>query len=100
MAKYKLTNKAVDDLTYIWNYTIDKWSDNQADKYYQMLLDNFNDVANNPGIGENYSVIIESLLGFRAGRHLIFYRKIDDDEIEIIRILHEQMDLKNRLKEK
>lgn len=31
MAKYKLTNKAVNDLTRIWNYTIDRWSENQAD---------------------------------------------------------------------
>jgi toxin ParE1/3/4 len=100
MVKYKLTNKAVEDLTQICNYTIDKWSENQADKYYQMLLDNFSDVANNPDIGKDYSGVIESLLGYRAGRHIIFYRKIDNDEIEIIRILHEQMDLKNRIKEK
>ncbi len=100
MAKYKLTNKAVDDLTHIWNYTIDRWSENQADKYYQLLLDNFNDVANNPDLGKNYSGVIENLLGFRAGRHIIFYRKIEEDEIEIIRILHEQLDLKNRIKEK
>ena len=100
MAKYKLTNKAVDDLTQIWNYTIDRWSENQADKYYRMLLDNFNDVANNPDLGKNYSEVIKNLLGFRAGRHIIFYRKIEENEIEIIRILHEQMDLKNRIKEK
>lgn len=31
MVRYKLTNKAVEDLTQIWNYTIDKWSENQAD---------------------------------------------------------------------
>jgi len=100
MAKYKLTNKAVDDLTQIWNYTIGRWSENQADKYYRMLLDDFNDVANNPDLGKNYSEVIKNLLGFRAGRHIIFYRKIEEDEIEIIRILHEQMDLKNRIKEK
>jgi toxin ParE1/3/4 len=100
MAKYKLTNKAIDDLTQIWNYTIGRWSENQADKYYQMLLDNFNDVANNPDLGKNYSGVIKNLLGFRAGRHIIFYRKIEEGEIEIIRILHEQMDLKNRIKEK
>ena len=35
MAKHKLTNKAVEDLTEIWNYTYDKWSEYQADKYYQ-----------------------------------------------------------------
>lgn len=31
MGKYKLTNKAVNDLTEIWNYTCYKWSENQAD---------------------------------------------------------------------
>lgn len=44
MAKYRLTNKAVDDLTRIWNYTFDRWSENQADKYYLMLWENCNEV--------------------------------------------------------
>ena len=100
MAKYKLTTKAVDDLTRIWNYTFDKWSENQADKYYFMLLDNCNEVACNPELGKNYSEVTENLLGFKAGRHIIFYRKIEENEVEIARILHEQMDLKNRTKEK
>jgi toxin ParE1/3/4 len=99
MARFKLTNKAVDDLAQIWNYTIHKWSENQADKYYQMLIDNFNEIANNPDLGKKYSEVMENLLGFKVGRHIIFYRKIDD-VIEIARILHEQMDLKNRTKEK
>ena len=34
MASFHLTNKAVEDLAEIWNYTIDKWSENQADHYY------------------------------------------------------------------
>lgn len=100
MAKYQLSNKAVDDLTQIWNYTFDRWSENQADKYYQMLLDNFIEITNNPDLGKDYSDVIENLFAFRVGRHIIFYRKIEDDKIEIIRILHEQMDLKRRIKEK
>jgi len=100
MAKYKLTNKAVDDLTQIWNYTFNKWSESQADKYYHMLIDYFNEVACNPDLGKNYSAVIENLLGFRAGRHIIFYRRIEENEVEITRILHEQLDLKNRIKEK
>jgi toxin ParE1/3/4 len=35
--KYKLTYKAVEDLTKIWDYTFDKWSEKQADKYFEML---------------------------------------------------------------
>jgi toxin ParE1/3/4 len=97
MAKYKLTNKAVDDLTEIWNYTFNRWSENQADKYYRTLLENFNEVAYNPELGKKYSVVTENLLGYRTGRHIIFYLKNEENEVEIIRILHEQMDLKNRL---
>ena len=100
MARYKFTNKAVDDITNIWNYTFDNWSENQADIYYNMLLENCKEVANSPGLGKNYSGITENLLGFKAGRHIIFYRKLDQNEVEITRILHEQMDLKNRITEK
>lgn len=100
MVRYKLTNKAVEDLTHIQNYTFDKWSENQAEKYYLMLLENCNEIAFNPELGKEYSVIAENLFGLKAGRHIIFYRNIEGNEVEITRILHEQMDLKNRLTEK
>ena len=100
MANYTLTVKAVEDLTLIWNYTFDMWSENQADKYYDLLVDNFNEIALKPSIGKEYSVIKENILGFSVGRHIIFYRIIEVNEIEIIRILHQQMDLKNRIQEK
>jgi toxin ParE1/3/4 len=99
MASYKLTKKAVDDLTRIWNYTIDKWSESQADHYYNMLLENCKEIANNPNLGKNYSGVAKNLFGLKAGRHIIFYRLLDGAELEITRILHEQMDLKNRIKE-
>ena len=100
MPGYKLTHKAVEDLTGIWNYTIEKWSEKQADKYYRLLIDNFDELSRNPGLGKSYSDIIENILGFRVGRHIIFYRVIQSNKIEILRILHEKMDLKNRIKEK
>lgn len=97
MTKYYLTNKAVDDLTKIWNYTFDQLSEQQADNYYQMLIENFGEIANNPKLGKNYNEIIPTLFGLRATKHIIFYRKISTNEIEITRILHENMDLKNRI---
>ena len=99
MTKYSLTNKAVEDLSDIWNYTFDYWSERQADIYYQMLIENCREIADNPDIGKNYEDIINRLFGLRAGRHIIFYRKVNPNEVEIIRILHEQMDLKNRILE-
>lgn len=100
MAKYRLTVKAVEDLSLIWDYTFETWSENQADKYYDLLVDNFNLIAEKPFLGKDYSIIKECLLGFLAAKHIIFYRKIADNEIEIIRILHQQMDLKNIIQEK
>ncbi len=99
MAKYLLTNKAVDDLANIWNYTFDKWSENQADTYYQMLISNCKKVAINPNLGVKYQGITNNLFGLRANRHIIFYRTIDENTIEITRFLHVSMDLKNRILE-
>lgn len=99
MAQYKLTNKAVDDLNGIWDYTADEWSEEQADKYYNMLLSFCKDIANNPDLGKIYDGITPDLLGLRANRHIIFYRKTGSSPIEITRILHGRMDLKNRLTE-
>ncbi len=99
MAKYKLTNKAVEDLTRIWSYTFEKWSEKQADKYYYILLESCHDIAKNPDLGKNYKGIIKELFGFKVNRHIIFYRKDVDQSIEITRFLHERMDLKNRINE-
>ena len=99
MVEYKLTNKAVEDLTKIWDYTFDKWSEKQADKYYEMLLENCQHIADNPNIGKNCEGIKEELFGIKVNKHIIFYRKSDNNPIEITRILHERMDLKSRINE-
>jgi len=39
MAKFFLTNKAVEDLSEIWDYPYETWSEMQADKYYSLLID-------------------------------------------------------------
>ncbi len=96
MAKYYLTNKAVEDLTDVWNYTFEQWSEQQADKYYQLLLDTCREIAENPDLGKNYEGITHNLLGSRTNRHIIFYRRIDSALVEITRILHGRMDLKVR----
>jgi toxin ParE1/3/4 len=97
MTKYKLSNKAVSDLNDIWEYTNEKWSVNQAEKYYTQLIHTFREIAKYPNIGKEYSGIVKAVMGFRIGRHIIFYQKLNEEEILIVRVLHEQMDLKNRV---
>ncbi|WP_062052841.1 type II toxin-antitoxin system RelE/ParE family toxin [Aquimarina longa] len=99
MAKFKLTNKAVEDLSKIWDYTFEVWSEKQADKYYEMLISNCQEIADNPDLGKNYNGITKNLFGVKSNRHIIFYRNVDDNYVEITRILHERMDLKKRILE-
>lgn len=97
MAKYFLTNLAVEDLTEIWNYTYDNWSEEQADHYYEQLINAFELITNNPSKGKSYEGIANNLLGFKVNRHIIFYRVVNPEQLEITRILHEQMDLERRI---
>ena len=99
MAKYKLTKKATKDLSRIWNYTVDTWSEDQADKYYNMLLESCQEIADGKLIGKQYIGIYSGLLGMKTGKHIIFYRQMAKDRVEIARILHERMDLKRRIRE-
>ncbi|MFW9598607.1 MAG: type II toxin-antitoxin system RelE/ParE family toxin [Paludibacter sp.] len=96
MLSYELTLKAVDDLTEIWNYTCDVWSEKQADIYYELLVDSFNELTKNPYIGKKYTAINENIYGLLTGKHILFYR-IDVGKIVVVRILHQQMDIKNKI---
>jgi toxin ParE1/3/4 len=97
MAKFYLTNKAVEDLGEIWNYTVETWSENQAEIYYSLLIDSCQELANKPNQGKSYEVVEKNVLGFKTGQHVIFYRIVTEKEIEVIRILHGMMDIKNHL---
>ncbi len=99
MAKYFLTNKAVEDLSKIWDYTYEVWSENQAGKQYELLIKACQELSENPHVGKNYVDVAKEILGFRVSKHIIFYCVTRPDEIEVLRILHERMDLKNRIDE-
>jgi len=96
MGKYKLSNRAVDDLGKIWDYTFDEWSEKQADKYYELLLASCQDLADNPDFGKNYEIGIQGVFGYKSNQHIIFFIELKKGEIEIVRILHGMMDLKKK----
>ncbi len=98
MAKFKLSKEAVNDLSAIWEYTVDTWSEKQADKYYKLLIAACAELAKKPTLGMDYSEIYPELKGQKIAKHLIFYRVMEDKSIEVARILHERMDRKNTLR--
>jgi toxin ParE1/3/4 len=76
MGNYILTSKAVADLSYIWNYTVEAWSERQSDKYYLMLLSFCQDLAAGKVTGKNYHEVESDLLGFKAGQHIFFIKRL------------------------
>ena len=99
MAEFRLTHQAVEDLSQIWEYTYSNWSEQQSDSYYLELISACQKIAENPDLGKSYDGVSEQLLGLISNKHIIFYRRITKDYVEITRILHERMDLKNRIAE-
>ncbi len=97
---YKISKEAQKDLEKIWLYTFETWSLEQADYYYDLLLDEITYLAENPKNGTDFSQIRKGYFRSRVKSHFIFYRiSIKSYEVEIIRILHQQMDIDSQLNE-
>ena len=51
-----------------------------------MLLESCQDLADGKVIGKNYPEINAEILGFRAGEHILFYRKVSANKIGRVNI--------------
>jgi toxin ParE1/3/4 len=78
-------------------YTLETWSEDQADFYYHELVKACQDIANRPTyLDKEYQEIMPGLYGHHIYKHLIFYILVEDG-VEIVRILHERMDFERHL---
>jgi toxin ParE1/3/4 len=93
---YNISKKAVSDLEEIWLYTVENWSIEQADRYYSLIFDEIDFICKNIDSGKSMSHIRKGYRASKVKSHLIFYR-VTNDVVEIIRILHQQMDIDSRL---
>lgn len=98
--KYKISKEASRDLENIWVYTYKNWSIEQANRYYNLLLDEIEFVSENPLSGKDYGYFRKGYFRTRVKSHYIFYKFLPEvNLIEIIRVLHQQMDIDERLTE-
>ena len=96
---FSLTRKAKADLKSIARYTQRQWGVQQRNTYLAQIDAAFHDLSNAPDKGRKCDYIRHGYRKYKVGKHNIFYRNIDTEEIEIVRVLHERMDIDNRLKE-
>lgn len=95
--KYRISKQAIDDLNDIWVYTFHKWSKEQADRYYDLIISEIAFLADNYIIGKSVEQTRKNYRITKIKSHLIFYRKVENEIVEIVRILHQRMDVKKRL---
>jgi toxin ParE1/3/4 len=94
---YKISEQAIEDIENIWLYTVEYWSVEQADRYYNLIFEEIEYIANHFDSGKDISSVRKGYRYSKVKSHLVFYRKSRNGTIEIVRVLHERMDIENRL---
>ncbi|MEP4196762.1 MAG: type II toxin-antitoxin system RelE/ParE family toxin [Aliishimia sp.] len=89
MAAYRLTKQADADLAGLYRYGIKEFGIKRADRYYDSLLVRLEDITETP--------LLLQKTDYRSGYrrsvhppHTIYYRVIDPETVEIVRILRGQ----------
>ena len=93
MGSFKLTNKAKIDLIKIAKYTEAQWGTEQRNLYLKQFDDAFHLIADKPLVGKECDFIKIHYRKFPQGNHIIFYKDNNTKNIEIIRILHKNVDV-------
>ena len=97
MHKFILSEKADEDVEYLYEDGVKKFGNRQAIKYLEELNLIFIFLSENPHVGKNRDEIKINLVSFPYGSHIIFYR-IFKAHIRIVRVLYGRKDLVKFLK--
>ena len=95
--RVRISREALSDLYDIWDYTFHKWSKELADRYYDRIFEEIDFISKNAHLGISFEHVRKNYRASKVKSHLIFYR-IENNSVEIIRILNQRMDVKNKLK--
>ena len=81
----------------IWIYTAENWSFEQANRYYNLIVDEIENIIENFETAKDFGTIRKNYQYSKVKSHLVFCKIDNNNKIEIVRILHEKMDLTNKL---
>jgi len=99
MKGYVLSPAAQADLSQIWDYSARNWGLEQADHYISSIRDACEALANGSRQGRAIDDIRPGYRKLSVASHLLFYRITDAGLIDVIRILHQRMDVASRLRD-
>ena len=97
MGAFRLTLLAEKDLDGIAAYTVQMWGIDQAVIYLTKLDATFVALAQIAALGKDRSDLRPNLLSCPCNRHVIFFRRDAQGDVDILRILHDSMDFQRHL---
>ncbi|OBJ10855.1 type II toxin-antitoxin system RelE/ParE family toxin [Mycobacterium sp. 1465703.0] len=97
MSGYLLSPAAQADLEQVWEYTHAHWGFDQAEQYLRELQSAIERAAANPRIGRACDEIRPGYRKLAAGSHMLFYRVKAEGVVDVVRILHQRMDVDRHL---
>lgn len=96
MPQLSITPQTESDLIQMWLYTCREWGGDQADKYLDQLELGMKQLLVHPLLGADYAHVLPGYRRLQIERHGVFYQ-VREQEVLVVRILHEDMDAPQRL---
>jgi toxin ParE1/3/4 len=97
MKGYILSPAAQADVEDIWDYTVKRWGLDQAEHYTRLIHTACEELAQGKRLSRSAEDVRPGYHRALAESHIIFFRRMDTGMINIIRILHQRMDIERHL---
>ena len=98
--RHKIYPPARRRLIEIWHYTDKTWGEKKADKYIRGLFEAIDKAASSKYLWRKVAhEEMGDIFFIRYGRHYIFFRELSNGVLGVVNVLHDSMDIPNRLKE-
>jgi len=97
VSRYLLSPAAHADLEQIWDDTHHRWGVDQTEEYLRELQHAIDRAAANPAIGRACEQIRPGYRSLAAGSHTLLYRATADGIIDVVRVLHQRLDVDRHL---
>jgi toxin ParE1/3/4 len=88
--------RAQADIDDIWEYTVERWGERQAETYIGIIKEGVDAIAANPAVGRPCDDVRPNYRRYPVGSHVLFFR-VRADEVVVVRILHQRMDVDRHL---
>lgn len=100
---FKLSSRALKQLDEIYTYTLDHWSEEQAESYNEILMNGFQFIDDHFEIGrklntehDEVSISVEHRI-HTIGKHYVVYKKNKSGQTVIVQVIHFKRDINSLL---